>query len=183
MTMDGVVDGDLHAEDWMLNQALGLEVLCSASWTTAVPSTASTRPVATLWRRSTDIDKSKAGPLAAPGANRGAGAYEVYLAMLQTLYSSASWPTLANFVDRALAGNATAVVNLADSYLGIKSDGTYDNSGDMNLAVNCLDRDSRSEAHAAARRPLRCRRRRRTSGRLSRREAPTALTGARPRRR
>ena len=61
--------------------------------------------------------------------------------MLQTLYSSASWPTLANFVDRALAGNATAVVNLADSYLGIKSDGTYDNSGDMNLAVNCLDRD------------------------------------------
>jgi hypothetical protein len=62
----------------------------------------------------------------------------VQLGIVQSLYRPEAWRVLESAIDAALDGNATMLVRLADVYLGRRGSG-YDNSFEMNAAVNCLD--------------------------------------------
>ena len=71
----------------------------------------------------------------------------MFLALAEALYNRFSWPNLARAVQSGLDGDGSALVNLADRYLG-RFGGQYDNSLEMNIAVNCLDEAfSRDPAH------------------------------------
>jgi len=87
------------------------------------------------------IARSEASPIAAPRADRPATPGVLALAMAQALYSKTLWPQLTRALTDADAGNGTAMVRLADSYLRRDPDGTYPNSTEVYFAVSCLDAD------------------------------------------
>ena len=59
----------------------------------------------------------------------------------QALYVTAFWPTLAQGLTDAAAGDGTTLLDLSDQYLGRNADGSYDNQTDAYFAVSCLDWD------------------------------------------
>jgi pimeloyl-ACP methyl ester carboxylesterase len=69
-------------------------------------------------------------PIDAEPRDLGPGDLAIGLAL--PLYSEPLWPALANAVDEALDGDGSAMISLADEYLGI-------GSFDIYFAVNCLD--------------------------------------------
>ena len=86
-------------------------------------------------------------PIPAPGADRPAGPGETLLAIVSALYRQTFWPSLAAAVQAALDGDGTWLVQMADGLWGGRV-GEYDNSFEMNSAVNCLDYPySRDPAH------------------------------------
>jgi pimeloyl-ACP methyl ester carboxylesterase len=139
MVLDGVVDTEqtgLQAAD---EQAGGFEQAlkayladCGGQASCALgpsPDAALARLVAMAEQR----------PIPAKGADRPATPGIVQLAIGVALYSKASWPVLSDAVQRGLGGDGTELVQLADSYLGRKQDGSYGNSFDIYFAVSCLD--------------------------------------------
>src|SRR5260370_1818232 len=71
------------------------------------------------------------------------------IGVLTPLYDQSSW----TYLDRALTladdGNGSVLLSLADLYLGRNADGTYNNAGDANYAVNCLYRPVPSDPPAS----------------------------------
>jgi hypothetical protein len=83
--------------------------------------------------------RAREHPIPAPGADRPAGPGEVLLGIITPLYRQSSWPLLTNAIQGALDGDGTAMVRLADDYLGRMRNGEYGNANEVNAAVNCLD--------------------------------------------
>ena len=72
------------------------------------------------------------GGIPAPDADRPAGPGEANLGISYALYSESLWPQLDSALADALAGDGSALVDLADGYLGAAGFEVY-------FAVNCLD--------------------------------------------
>lgn len=85
------------------------------------------------------LAKVEVAPIPAPGADRMLGPGEADLGVLFGLYAQSLWPAMASAVSQAIAGNGTALVELADAYLGRNADGSYGNLMEVYLAVSCLD--------------------------------------------
>jgi pimeloyl-ACP methyl ester carboxylesterase len=77
------------------------------------------------------IDKVDAAPIPASG-DRDLGPGELKLGLVLPLYHPQDWPTLATSVARALEGDGTPMMALADQYLSLADFGVY-------YAVSCLD--------------------------------------------
>jgi len=78
---------------------------------------------------------------------------ELQLGVVAALYSTQLWPVLADALAAAIDGDGTLLQALADTYLGRRPDGTYDNSQIAGFAVNCADdprRPSVDEVYARA---------------------------------
>ena len=60
--------------------------------------------------------------------------------VLFTLYDQSFWPYLDQALTLADRTNGALLLQLADSYNGRNSDGTYTNETEANVAVNCIDR-------------------------------------------
>ncbi len=74
------------------------------------------------------------------GGARRAGPADLTLALAHSLYLPHNGSrSLRRALDRALEGEGAGLVSLADSYLERRSDGSYPNSFEANLAVTCLD--------------------------------------------
>ncbi|CCG04130.1 alpha/beta hydrolase [Blastococcus saxobsidens] len=84
-------------------------------------------------------------PSSEPGETRQATPGVILTAVQAGLYDTASWPQLAQGLAAARAGDATALLSLADDYSGRLEDGTYSNLLDANLAINCADTDQTVE--------------------------------------
>lgn len=67
-----------------------------------------------------------------PASPRDLGPGELSTGLAMPLYSEMLWPQLAAAIDDALAGDGTAMVALADRYLGVADFDIY-------FAVNCID--------------------------------------------
>jgi pimeloyl-ACP methyl ester carboxylesterase len=67
-----------------------------------------------------------------PAEPRDLGPGDLAIGMAYPLYSEVLWPEMADAVDEALDGDGSAMVSLADSYLGISDFDIY-------FAVNCID--------------------------------------------
>jgi pimeloyl-ACP methyl ester carboxylesterase len=84
-------------------------------------------------------------PSSEPGETRQATPGVVMTAVQAALYSTASWPQLAQALASAQAGDSKGLFSLADSYSGRLEDGTYSNLLDANVAINCADSEERFE--------------------------------------
>jgi pimeloyl-ACP methyl ester carboxylesterase len=148
MVLDGAVDLALSGDQIDLEQALGFETAydhflqdCRARSCLDV----SEDPEAAVQRLLTTARDS---PVPAPRYDRPASEGEIILAIVGSLYSQGSWSMLARGLQQAIDGDATALLRIADNYLGRKADGTYDNSLEMNIAVNCLDHEFTTDPDA-----------------------------------
>lgn len=140
LVLDGAVDLSLDGETFLRYQAAGFEAAFARylQWCRARQCLGAGDPaeaVRLLLARAEDA------PIAAPQADRPAGPGEITFAMLAGLYSDALWGELTSGLNAARAGNASGLIRLADRLAGRRADGTYDNSSEMNAAVNCLDHD------------------------------------------
>ncbi len=70
-----------------------------------------------------------------PPVNEGVAAYAVFSAM----YDDSSWPGLADALREAADGDGTALLAAYDSYLERTSGGTFSNTFEALIAINCLD--------------------------------------------
>jgi pimeloyl-ACP methyl ester carboxylesterase len=81
----------------------------------------------------------ESGPLdAAPGPRR-LTLGELYLGVIAALYSEANWPRLGSALADAAAGDGTALQRFVDNLLDRHPDGSYANTIDANVAINCAD--------------------------------------------
>jgi pimeloyl-ACP methyl ester carboxylesterase len=136
IVLDSVIDPALSFNQITLGQAEGFEAVLQSffTWCAATPS-CPWRPVgdptAALLAQ---IAASIASPAPA-GAGRSAGPADLYDALLDGLYSSSSWPSLAAALADDAGGNGSAVVAMSNSY---NVDGST-NGSDVAEAVDCLD--------------------------------------------
>jgi len=140
MVLDGAVDLTLSPDDRALAQAIGFERALDAYARDCREN------LCGLTRRGDPIKaiddllaKAEAGPIPARRANRPAGPGETLLGIITPLYSRDSWPALTRAIETALEGDGTQLVQLTDQYLERLPDGSYTNSTEANLAVNCVD--------------------------------------------
>ncbi|MGC5010154.1 alpha/beta hydrolase [Streptosporangium sp. DT93] len=143
LVLDGAVDVSLGPLEVGASQAHGFEValdsfLSDCLRVTDCPftgSVASARAeVAGLLRR------ADAAPLAnSTGDGRTVTQAWTVLGMIAPLYDRQAWPTLRQALDRALRGDGTPLLRLADWLMDRREDGEYANQTEANLAVNCVD--------------------------------------------
>ncbi|MEU4219907.1 alpha/beta hydrolase [Actinoplanes sp. NPDC026623] len=63
----------------------------------------------------------------------------IFVAVISSLYTESGWQQLAKAVDKLQTGDPSGIFDLADQYADRKTDGSYSNLFDANLAVNCAD--------------------------------------------
>lgn len=143
MVLDGAVSGTLSALELALAQAKGFERglnryldWCDADaarcgWTGGRPA----KEAFALLVAEVDHE-----PLAAWDADRDAGPGELDTALIYSLYGGESdYRWLSSALDEAVAGDATAIVELADEYYGRDPDGDYPSLEEVYSAVLCGD--------------------------------------------
>jgi len=135
MVLDGAIDPAMGTDQMVVEQAEGFEGVLGQFFTwcasTGCPWRGGADPTAALLGL---IDQSRQKPIAA-GGRRTAGPGELYDAVLDSMYSTSSWPSLANALAAAAAGNGAPAVSLADSYLTFNGS----NAVDAETAIDCLD--------------------------------------------
>jgi pimeloyl-ACP methyl ester carboxylesterase len=140
LVLDGAVDFTLPNEVMSLQQALGFEgALKRYTDNCAKTNCALTRRGEPMKVIEDLLAKAEKSPIPAPGADRPAGPGETLLGVLGSLYSQELWGPLTSSIEKALDGDGTGLVQATDRYLGRDRNGEYDNSTEMNVAVNCLD--------------------------------------------
>lgn len=140
MVLDGAVDLSIPADDRALAQAASFERALQAFAQDCRDTLCSLTRRGDPLRAIDDLfARVEAAPIPARRANRPAGPGEALLGIVTPLYSRESWPALARAIDTALAGDGTQLVQLTDQYLERLPDGSYTNSTEANLAVNCVD--------------------------------------------
>lgn len=85
------------------------------------------------------IAAAERAPIPAPAADRPATPGVVELGISDALYADWRWPELATALDEADRGDGSALVDLADEYLGREPDGRYANGFEIYFAASCLD--------------------------------------------
>ncbi len=68
---------------------------------------------------------------------------ELELSVAAGMYSTQTWPIVAQGLDEADAGDASILQALADAYLGRRPDGSYDATQAAGSAINCADDPNR----------------------------------------
>lgn len=150
MVLDGAIDPALSFDAYVAGQADGFEHAADQffTWCGQAPSCP--------WRGAGEqalLDLSqrlRADPVPA-GGGRDAGVGELYEALLGALYNHGSWPSLAEALAAASAGQGARLVAMSDRYMHHGGS----NSVDAFNAVTCLDhpanRDPRTYGPFAAR--------------------------------
>jgi hypothetical protein len=135
MVLDSAIDPAMSTEQMIFEQSQSFENVLDDffSWCASTGC---------AWRPSGDptgallalINQSRTRRLPAPDG-RSAGPGEFYNAVLSSLYSRSSWPTLASALAGAAAGNGASLVSLSDSYLTHGST----NGVAAEVSIDCLD--------------------------------------------
>lgn len=136
MVLDGAIDPALTTAHYATDQAESLESELQSffSWCAADSACA--------WRPEGDpttallslIQQTRTQALAASGGGT-AGPGELYDALLAGLESQSSWPTLADALAQAEAGNGSEVTSMTDRY----EYGGSSNGAEAEQAIDCLD--------------------------------------------
>jgi pimeloyl-ACP methyl ester carboxylesterase len=112
-------------------------------------------PLGTDAQRATEVFQALTRPLLerpapVPQDDRGLSYRDALTAVGGSLYNPRSWPKLTKGLAALQDGDATILLAKADDREGRAPDGTYDNSKDAQLIVNCVDRDRITDRAAAA---------------------------------
>jgi pimeloyl-ACP methyl ester carboxylesterase len=149
MVLDSTIDPALSTNQMTLDQAEGFETSLNSffAWTTssASPWHPAGNPTEAVQRLI-----EAAYTMKPPAGRSYAGAGYVYDALLDALYSTALWPTLATALADDQVGDDAPIITMSTHYTTSNST----NAGDLFNAVNCLDhpvsRNLASYRHLAA---------------------------------
>ena len=140
LSLDGVLDPTLSANDLLFAQVVGFEknleaFLADCKARTTCQFGRSGDPGAKLLAlmQSLDVRPLQVG-------NRQLTRALAVIGVLTPLYDPGSWTFLDQGLTAAEQGNGRLLLGFSDLYFGRHADGTYDNSTDANVAINCLDR-------------------------------------------
>ena len=152
MVLDGSVSPGATPEEEALVQATGFERAlqrfvdaCNANpkcplAPDAAGAIAATR--ASLAQQPVEVSSPKGARLLGPD--------QFDFGLGTALYDTSLWQSTAQAVKDIRTGGAERIFSLVDRQTGRKSDGTYDNSSDAQVMVNCSDASQRYDAAAAA---------------------------------
>jgi pimeloyl-ACP methyl ester carboxylesterase len=148
LSLDGVLDPTLSANDLLLAQVAGFEANlegfaadCKAR--TSCQFGRSGDPVAKVNALLDSLDNN---PM--PVGNRQLTRALAIYGIGTPLYDPTSWTYLDQGLTAAEQGNGRLLLAFSDLYLGRQADGTYDNETDANFAINCLDHPVPSDISA-----------------------------------
>ncbi|MFJ9826613.1 alpha/beta hydrolase [Streptomyces sp. NPDC101160] len=140
--LDGAMDPSLTAEQLNRDQTAGFETAintfaadCVKKTDCPLGTTSTAAALDTLRRFFRDTD-AKPVPT---GESRPLGESLATTGVIAAMYDEAAWPELREALTRAMGGEGSALLALADSYYEREPDGTYANLMSANAAVNCLD--------------------------------------------
>ncbi|MCX2182263.1 alpha/beta hydrolase [Streptomyces sp. SKN60] len=142
LVLDGAMDPSLTAEQLNREQTAGFETAINAFAADCVKQTdcplgTASAPAAldALKRFFREVD-AKPVPT---GESRELGESLATTGVIAAMYDESAWPQLREALTRAMGGEGSALLALADSYYEREADGSYANLMDANAAVNCLD--------------------------------------------
>jgi len=143
LVLDGAVDPSKNDLEGSEGQAAGFEQAFDAFAADCVAQGAAcpagSDPRSLVYQL---LEAAEADPIPSSGPDgRSATDGLVFLGVLGALYSQDAWPTLAQALADAQAGDAAGILDLADGYSQRREDGTYPNLIDANIAINCADSD------------------------------------------
>ena len=154
LVLDGAIDPTLTGEEFALGQARGVERALTAYLESCTDDEdcplgeTESEARSTL---STLLDVIDGNPLPTNDDARPLTQSLAVLGIVLPLYLSPDegYPLLNLALERALAGDGSALLLLADQYLRRNADGTFDgNLIEANIAVNCVDRPWAQEIEA-----------------------------------
>lgn len=136
MVLDAAIDPAMDSSQYTLDQAKSLEAVLDdfLAWcqgSSSCPWRPTGDPTSALLAL---IAQSRQQPIPA-GNGRSAGPGEIYNALLDGMYAQSDWPSLANALGAASAGNSSAVLAMSDGY---RQNGST-NGSDAGEAIFCLD--------------------------------------------
>jgi pimeloyl-ACP methyl ester carboxylesterase len=139
MVLDGAVDPNSDVIDESRRQVASLErsldaFLADCASRDKCPFRNGGDPGAALDAILADLEDE---PLELEGREIGQGI--AYTAIVSALYDRGAWPILAESLARAQQGDATGLAYLFDQYVERDDDGTYANTFEALIAINCLD--------------------------------------------
>ena len=147
--LDGVLDPAVSLDERNREQAIGFDrnlasFLADCAERITCPFHHGGNPRAAFDALMARVDAS---PL--PVGKRSLGPAEFTAAIVSQLYNTQrGWPGLAHLLAAAERGNGRPALDRFDNYVDRRPNGTYDNTNEANLAVNCLDLPaSRDPAH------------------------------------
>ncbi|MFG2641322.1 alpha/beta hydrolase [Streptomyces sp. NPDC048370] len=142
LVLDGAMDPSLPAIDLARDQTAGFETAFRAFAADCLR-----KPDCPLGTESVDAasDNLKAffrtvdAEPVPTGESRELGESLATTGVIAAMYDEAAWPQLREALTRAIGGEGSGLLALADSYYEREADGTYTNLMFANTAVNCLD--------------------------------------------
>ncbi|WP_149180894.1 alpha/beta hydrolase [Streptomyces sp. TRM49041] len=142
LVLDGAMDPSLTAEELNRDQTAGFDTAFRAFAADCVRKpdcplgATSGQDAATRMKAFfTRLDRQ---PLPT-GGDRLLGESLATTGVINAMYDEAAWPQLREALTRAMDGEGSGLLSLADSYYERDGDGTYSNLMSANAAVNCLD--------------------------------------------
>ena len=142
LVLDGAIDPTLTAKQMNIAQAQGFEKLIREFATDCVTHTGC--PLGTDKSKAVDnlmsyLQSLQDHPVPTHDVNRSVNYALGLTAVLQVMYVPQYWGDLRDALSAAMNGDGTRLLQWADLY-NDRTDGTYDNQTDANIAINCLDR-------------------------------------------
>jgi pimeloyl-ACP methyl ester carboxylesterase len=143
MVLDGAVDPGLSQAQFREGQARAFEAafdrfLAQCGADAGCPFRSGGHPGAAFDKLMARLDQHPIPTLKL--ANREpTGPTEAWQAVIQALYSRASWPLLAEALAEAARGDGSLLLLMGDPYRGRQPDGSYSNQQDAYYAITCLD--------------------------------------------
>lgn len=141
MILDGAVDPNADPIQSSIDQAAGFQKAFNDYVTDCVddgdcPLGADPAKAVDAYHRLVDPLVDKRAPTDDP---RGLGFSDAITGTVMALYSPTMWSTLSYGLDELAHGDGDIMLKLADAYMGRDSDGHYENTNDVQNAVNCVD--------------------------------------------
>ena len=141
--LDGAIDPTMSAYDQNIIQSKGFDNALTNFMNNCLKRTSCPLPKTVNAQFFVDfLAKLAQAPLTSKESpNRPVTQSLVVTGMASALYDNQSgWPQLRIAFEEAIDGDGTTFLQLADSYSGRNSDGTYsDNQNDANIVIECLD--------------------------------------------
>lgn len=148
LSLDGVIDPTLSANDLLLAQVVGFEknlqafvADCKARSTCQLARLGDPNAKLLGLMQTLDTKPLAVGPRTLTRAL-------AVIGVLTPLYEPSEWTYLDLGVTSALRGDGRLLLALSDAYLGRQANGTYTNELDASVAINCMDRPAPTDVAA-----------------------------------
>ena len=142
MILDGAIDPNADPAEADIRQAAAFQKAFDDYAADCAKSP--TCPLGTDPAKSVEVYKSIVEPLVQTPAKtddpRGLSYNDAVVGTILPLYSPTLWQHLTNGLLELRGGKGDTMLKLADIYMGRDAQGRYDNSTDVRVAVNCVDK-------------------------------------------